>query len=144
MTSAPAAQGRELGHTCAGTAAPQGEQWAIPRARGVYQRDTMSKDEGARFLLGKTRLLEADQRRRHFLEDLPDQKEFSWSYLVAGLRGGQEVLQAGVELGAAFGGSESKRPGAICIREARGRESVILLITKAAWNDAAVAEINWR
>ena len=64
--------------------------------------------------------------------------------MAAGLRGGQEVLQVGVELRAVLGGGESKRPGAICIREARGQESVILLITKAMWNDAAVVEINWR
>ena len=94
----------------------------------------MSKDQGMSFLVEKQRLIEAEQWRRRFWEDLTDQTEFPWSYLVAGLRGGQEVLQAGVDQFAlCWVGGEWKRP-AFYIREACGRESVLLLTTRAVWN----------
>ena len=145
ITSLPDFQGRELGW--AGPAAPQGEEWAMPQARGVYhavsRHDTMSKNQGISFLLEKQRLIEAEQWRRRFWEDLTDQTEFPWSYLVAGLRGGQEVLQAGVDQFAlCWVGGEWKRP-AFYIREACGRESVLLLTTRAVWNAEAVAHIDW-
>ncbi len=76
---------------------------------------------------------------------MTDEKQFQWSYLVAGLRGGHEVLQACVEQFArCWVWGEWKRP-AFYIREKGGRESVLLLsmITKDVCNAEAVALIQW-
>ena len=75
---------------------------------------------------------------------MTDQKEFQWSYFLAGLRGGQEVLHAGVSFFALCWVGGARKTPAFYIREARGRESVLLLTENAVWNEPAVAYVDWR
>ena len=102
MDSATNFEGQQLGRTMLASAAAQGEGWAETPARGVYtavsQSHVMAKDHATQWLLDKQRRAQEDGRTNHcqFWEDLTDQRQFQWPYLVAGLRGGEAVLQAGV------------------------------------------------
>ena len=143
-------EGRILGHEPSRPAASQGHAWAMPQARGVYhalsQQDNISKSEGMDFLLEKLRLIEAENWGRCFWEDLTDQTQFKWPYLVAGLRDGHEVLQSGVEqFCLVWVGREWQRPAFyLRLRESTfGRERVLFLNMKAVWNAEAVKDILW-
>ena len=142
-------EGRILGHEPSRPAASQGHAWAMPQARGVYhalsQQDNISKSEGMDFLLEKLRLIEAENWGRCFWEDLTDQTQFKWPYLVAGLRDGHEVLQSGVEQFCLVWVGRKWQCPAFYLRESTcGREWVLFLNTKAVWNAEAVEDILWR
>ena len=105
--------------------------------------DIMTKREGIAFLLHKHVEYEASPWGRRFWLDLTDQSQFRWPYLVAGLRGGHEVLQNGVEqFGVAWVGAKWQEP-AFYIRQPSGREWVLFLNTKNVWNEEAVQFIYW-
>ena len=138
-----------LGHEPSRPAASQGHAWATPAARGVYHavsdQDIMNKSEGMAFLMHKQAEIEAARWGRRFWEDLTDQSQFSWPYLVAGLRGGHEVLQNGVEQFALVWVGQDWQQPAFFIRQSSDPliEWVLFLNSKNVWNEEAVVDIHW-
>ena len=90
-----------LGHEPSRPAASQGHAWATAPARGVFhsvsEADHITKKEGINFLRQKQTEIDEAKWDRRFWEDLTDQSQFPWPFLVAGLPGGPEVLTNGVE-----------------------------------------------
>ena len=102
----------------------------------------MNAKEANDFLQRKVAELEARTSGwDHSLVDLTDQKEFQWVYLVAGIRGGPEVLKKGVEQFALVWAEPQEQP-AFYLREEGGRQWVLFSQTNfKVWNEEAVKDI---
>ena len=109
----------------------------------MSQHDILSKKDGVAFLLRKQNDIEAAHWKRRFWEDLTDQVEFAWPLLVAGLDGGLEVLQCGVEQFAVVWVGKGWKQPAFYLRQTCGSEWVLFLNRKKVWNQDAVADIDW-
>ena len=132
-----------LGHEPSRPAASQGHAPARGVFHSVSEADHITKKKGITFLLEKQKDIEKAKWDRQFWEDLTDQSQFPWPFLVAGLPGGPEVLQNGVEqFLLVWVGEEWQRP-AFFIRQKSGSEWVLFLNTKEVWHREAVADIYW-
>ena len=159
-------EGRQVGlkHITGGPAASQGDgattsaaqggsstayDWAVPKRSAVFQvvskHDQMTKKEAVGWLIAKQQRAEADNWAQRFWEDLTDQKEFPWPFLLAGLPGGADMLtEGGVrEFLLCWVGGRWQRP-AFFVASAKTKEEWVLLLTeKEVWNSEAVKDVRW-
>lgn len=130
----------------AAPAAPQGGfEWAGVKERvyhSVAPHDVMTRREAIAWLLDRQRKAEETGWSSPFYADLTDQAEFCWPLLVAGLPGGKDVLQQGVDQFAlVWLGRGRQQPAFFC--STPGGQYALLLTEPDPWNTDAVQDILW-